>query len=142
MTAAQYDLLRQLARSPNDDGGDDLRHLPRPHLRPGAGLRLGRGGRPEAGGAAAGWEGRRRAPTGYADTLDTSLNRVVNRGERISNFVDQVRFSTSPALAGTTVPHPNRLLQASMAAVSAPDFSRSRVRIVGGGPRRAVPDPS
>lgn len=57
----------------------------------------------------------------------------MNRGERISNFVDQVRFSTSPARAGTTAPRPNRLLQASIAAISALDFSRSRASNSGRG---------
>jgi hypothetical protein len=37
-----------------------------------------------------------------------------NRGGRISNRVDQMRFSISPARAGTTAPRPNRLSQASM----------------------------
>ncbi|SEP50295.1 hypothetical protein SAMN04487843_1363 [Methylobacterium sp. ap11] len=55
-----------------------------------------------------------------ADTLGTSLNRIVNRGERISNLVDQVRFFTSPTRAGTTAPRLNRLLLASIAAISPP----------------------
>jgi hypothetical protein len=59
----------------------------------------------------------------------------VNRGERISNFVDQVRFSTSPARAGTTAPRPDRLLHASIAAINFPDFSQSCASNSGRAPR-------
>ncbi|GJD66821.1 hypothetical protein [Methylobacterium frigidaeris] len=46
-----------------------------------------------------GWMRRRndrRRAYKTADTLGISLNRVVNRGDRISNFVDQVRFFDQP----------------------------------------------
>ncbi len=69
--------------------------------------------------------GARRDHCTVALAVGTSFSRVVKRGERISNLVDQLRFSTKPARAGTTAPRPNRLLQASIAAISAPDFSRS-----------------
>ncbi len=58
-----------------------------------------------------------------------------------------VRFSTSPARAGTTAPRPNRLLQASMAAISFPDFPRSSAPNSGrgaafGGTRSFVTSPA
>ena len=43
----------------------------------------------------------------------------------MSNFVDRVRAGATPAEAGTTVPRPNRRLQASTASIVT-------ARVVGG----------
>jgi hypothetical protein len=55
--------------------------------------------------------------------------RVVHRGLRISNLVDHPCLVVTPAAAGTTAPRPQRRLQASSAAMSAPERSRSMVPI-------------
>ncbi len=59
----------------------------------------------------------------HRDRQLADLRRVAR--VRISNFVLQSRFSSTPARAGTTAPAPQRALQASIAAISGPERSRS-----------------
>ena len=49
-----------------------------------------------------------------------------DRVEWMSNFVDQsFRAVATPAVPGSTLPRPQRLLQASIAAINGPERSRS-----------------
>ena len=48
------------------------------------------------------WPVRGRSHCTVALAVGTSFSRVVKRGERNSNLVDQLRFYTKPARAGTT----------------------------------------
>jgi hypothetical protein len=71
------------------------------------------------------WPVRGRSYCTVAVAFGTSFDRVVNRCERISNLVDQLRFTTEQPRAHTTAPRPNRLLQVSIATISVPNFSGS-----------------
>lgn len=79
-----------------------------------------------------------------ADTADNSANRVVYRGVRISNFVDQVRIASRAARAGTTLPRlkdelNRRRLLLFGAHIPPPNCFNNRAHFVTSGRNAAVP---